>query len=338
MAKIFREIHARSEKPDTHYVLWLEPTDKSYRFLCFKSEDHKWVPVDYKAEWSEITGMPKEFESLESLKEFINSTLVADEVGFHYDGSVPAITGLAKDLEREYAWGDETSKELLPSVDAVLEKIISKVWFEDTTVSLSPKPIRNDMYVGETFDGATVTVTIKNMHEGSNSGWSAEKTGEATLDSVDKNKSQIKIKSFTPSKSKSHGVKVTVITYDSDGKEKKLTEETAFNSYYPYYVWTSESKETRLPNNLSDYKKMLKGEFSFLFKANSQLYYNILVPYSISEATQANTNDWKNKFENNSCSYQVGVRNYYWFQTKDAVRSSSLKDINVVVKLEKYRD
>ena len=338
MAKIFREIHARSEKPDTHYVLWLEPTEKSYRFLCFKSEDHKWVPVDYKAEWSEITGMPKEFESLESLKDFINSTLVADEVGFHYDGSVTAITGLSKDLEREYAWGDETSKELLPSVDAVLEKIISKVWFEDTTLSLSPKQICNDMYVGDTFNGATVIVTIKNMHDGSNSGWSAEKTGEAILDSVDNDKLQVKLKSFTPSKSKRHGVKVTVTTYDSDGKEKKLAEETAFNSYYPYYVWTSASMETASPNNLSDYKNMLKGEFSFLFKANSQLYYNILVPYSISEATQANTNDWKDKFKKKQCSYTVGGRNYYWFQTTDAVRNSSPKDINVVVKLEKYRD
>lgn len=338
MAKIFREIHARSEKPDTHYVLWLEPTEKSYRFLCFKSEEHKWVAVDYKAEWSEITGMPKEFESLESLKEFINSTLVADEVGFHYDGSVPAITGLAKDLEREYAWGDETSKELLPSVDAVLEKIISKVWFEDTTVSLSPKPICNDMYVGETFNGKTVTVTIKNMHDGSNSGWSAEKIGEATLDSVDKDKSQIKLKSFTPSMSKRHGVKVTVNTYNSDGKEIKLTEDTAFNSYYPYYVWTSESKETILPTSLSEYKNMLKGDFNFVFKKNSELYYNILVPYSISEATQANTNDWKGKFVKKSSNYNVGRRNYYWFQTTDAVRSTSDKDIKVVVKLEQYRD
>lgn len=338
MAKIFREIHARSEKPDTHFVLWLEPTEKSYRFLCFKSEENKWVAVDYKAEWSEITGMPKEFESLESLKEFINSTLVADEVGFHYDGSVPAITGLAKDLEREYAWGDETSKELLPSVDAVLEKIISKVWFEDTTVSLSPRPICKDMYVGETFNGATVNVIIKNMHDGSNSGWSPEKIGDAILDSVDNDKLQIKLKSFTPSKSKSHGVKVTVTTYDSDGKEKKLTADTAFNSYYPYYVWTSTSKEDSFPTSLSEYKEMLKGYFNFVFKKNSQLYYNILVPYSISEATQANTNDWKGKFEEKTCSYKVGSRNYYWFQTKEAVRSSSPKDINVVVKLVKYRD
>lgn len=346
MGRIFREILARNTKPESHLVLWLEPTEEGFKLLCFKQELNKWVTMQTIVSWDDIVSMPDIFKDEKTLREALAQTNVADEVGFHYDGSVSAITKLQKVLERKYAWDKENGEttELLPSVDQVLETIIAKVWFEKTTITASG--LGTDIYVGGQCGGGTATFVVKNFHPQKTSGnFTLAALGGVTISpkSITSEKDgshAISVSVFTPTKTGQYGVKLTVVTTDADGNAESVSAQRNYNAYYPYYAWSSTTKQASLSSvtSLSSYKTMLKSAtFDFNFKGGKMLYYNILVPFDLNDATQANTGDWTDKFTTVTNSFKIGSRSYKWYQTTNPVNSAG-ETVPVHITLTNYKD
>lgn len=346
MGRIFREIVARDTKPESHLVLWLEPTDEGFKLLCYKQEQSKWVTMQTIVSWDDIVSKPDIFTDEDTLLKTLAQTNVADEVGFHYDGSVSAIAKLTKALERKYTWDEESGEEtvLLPSVDQVLEAIIAKVWFEKTTIAASG--LGSDIYVGDQCAGGTASFVVKNFHPQKTSGnFVLSALGGVTITpkSVTSEKDgthAISVSTFTPSKTGQYGVKLTVATTDADGNAESVSAQRNYNAYYPYYAWSSATKQASLSSvtSLSSCKTMLKAAtFDFNFEGGKTLYYNILVPFDLKEATQANTDDWTTKFSTVTNSFKIGGKSYKWYQTTNPIISAG-DTVPVHITLTNYKD
>lgn len=354
MARTFREIIAQNVKPETQLVLWLEPTDKAFKLKCYKHEHRAWVPIQTEVTWEEILNKPGSLESEETFKEAVLGALVADEVGFHYDGDVSAITVLANPnynpnvIKRKYDWGNGGEEVTMASVDTILETIIKKVWFVDTTVTAGG--YSGNLYVDDkSGTSGTATFTVKNYHGLPTSGMTLERVGNvpsispSAITNPGNKTYTVSIPEFTPTRGQ-QGVKITVVTKDSNGVAATKTALAVKTAYYPYYAWGSETQVTKatLASSMKSVSKaMLTGTtFSFPYKAGKTLWYNILVPFSVTEATQGLKGDWSSVFNvgiiadsERATEVKVGGRTYLWYQSRDAVASESTQDLTVMVTL-----
>ncbi len=346
MARTFREIIAQNVKPETQLVLWLEPTDKAFKLKCYKHEHRAWVPIQTEVTWEEILNKPGSLESEETFKEAVLGALVADEVGFHYDGDVNAISVLANPnynpdvIKRKYDWGDGSEEVTMASVDTILETIIAKVWFVETTVTAGG--YSGNIYVGDSSDtSGTATFTVKNYHGLPTGGITLAKVGTvsklnpSSIIESGNGTYTISIDGFTPGKSGSYGVKMTVATKDSDGKDKYVSATAAKNAWYPYYAWTSSAKvtESALASSMANKAMLTSKNLTFQYKAKSSLYYNLLVPFELVKASQRMDSDWTDKFVKKTSKVKVGDRTYLWYQTEDAQVSDVAEDQTVTVVL-----
>lgn len=334
MARTFREIWAQDTKPATQLVMWLRPTETGFNLMVFKPEQNKWVPLQSVTKWSDIEGMPDFMRDGDTINEYfkklISSAGIADEVAFDYGGTVPAITGLDRTLDREI--GGETVR--LASVDAALEAIISKVWFEETTASING--MGGDVYVGDKCGPYKLNYNVVNFHSGVGTSITLGASAGMTVTpsgAVSATKGEATVPVFTPTSQGRKAVSVTAVTLNSDGKPVTKSASTYVTAYFPYYTWTSDTPEADVANR-GDRHYLKDKSFTFKFVGNSTKYYNLLIPdVAIEEITQANTNDWLNKFSKVATQFNIAGRSYAWYRTAKTQTSVSDEDEEVTVKV-----
>ncbi len=332
MARTFREIWAQDTKPTTQLVMWLRPTETGFNLMVFKPEQNKWVPLQSVTKWSDIEDMPDFMRDGDTINEYFKSLIssagIADEVAFSYDGSVPAITGLERTLDREV--DGETVR--LASVDSALEAIIAKVWFEETTVSITG--MGGDAYVGDACGPYKLNYNVANFHPGAGTGVRLDASAGLTVTpsgAVTETKGEATVSIFTPTSQGPKSVTVTAVTLDSDGKPVTKKASASVTAYFPYYAWASDTQEGDVANRGE--RKMLTGtSFKFKFVGRSTKYYNILIPdVGIKSVTQAMENDWLDKFIKVDTKFNVAGRAYAWYRTDKAQTSASDEDADVTV-------
>lgn len=334
MARTFREIWAQETKPQTQLVMWLRPTETGFNLMVFKPEQNKWVSLQSVTKWSDIEGMPDFMRDGDTINEYFKSLVssagIADEVAFDYGGTVPAITGLDKTLDREL--DGETVR--LASVDAALEAIIAKVWFEETTVLING--MGGDVYVGDACGPYKLNYNVVNFHPGAGTSIRLGASAGLTVKpsgAVTETKGEATVSIFTPTSQGPKSVTVTAVTLNSDGKPVTKKATASVTAYFPYYAWASDTLEGDVANRGE--KAMLKSEtFTFKFIGRSTKYYNLLIPdVAITGITQANTNDWLDKFSRVGTKFNVAGRAYAWYRT-DKTQTSAGDDEDVTVTVE----
>lgn len=336
-ARIFRQIIESAKPPESGLDLWLEPNGTSFWLNAFKRERQEWVSLGTKAYWGDIINMPDYIKTDEAFKTYVNKLIenagIADSVAFKYDGTVEQITALAKTLSREVD-GEEVT---LPSVDAALERIIAKVWFQKMVASLSG--MSDNVYIGEAVSDKTLQYSVTNFSGGEDS--YIRVSGNDSLMSLtpsgdlEAESGSITLAGFTPTSRKSYKVTLEVSCEDSDGVAggQKQSPSCSLNAYWPVWAWKSEDAATEAPSTLTGKKMLMSTTFTFSFE-NGNYYYYLLLPVELSNATQANTGDWKDKFSVvNDSAYTICNRKYKLYRTTEKQNNTSAAaSVTVTVK------
>lgn len=336
-SRIFRQVIESAKPPESGLDLWLEPNDKSFWLNAFKRERQEWVSLGSKAYWDDIIDMPDYIKTEEAfntyIKKFIADAGIADSVAFNYDGTVEQITALAKTLEREV----DGAKMTLPSVDATLERIIAKVWFQKMVASLSG--LSGNVYIGEAVTDKTLKYSVANFSggegsyirvSGNDSLMTLTPSGDLEAESGD-----IALSGFTPTSRKSYKVTLEVSCEDSDGVAggQKQSPSCSLNAYWPIWAWKSETAMTEAPADKTGKSILMSTSFTFSFEKGNYYYY-LLLPVDLSNATQANTGDWKDKFSVvNESALTICGRKYKLYRTTEKQNNTSAAaNVTVTVK------
>lgn len=238
MARTFREIRAQQPAPKGKDVMWLRPTDGGFNILAWKPETEEWAPMESVTRWGDIEGAPPPVADEATLERWVRGIVsaagIADEVGFHYGGAAAAIKALPRTLRR--AVGGEEA--LLPSVDAALEAIISKVWYEPMSLSLTGAA-GGAVKVGDTIPAfkalcsasaapADAELTLRAW------GGTAAVTPEASF--------TFNVPAVEASARKAYSVTLSATGSDSDGRPQSVAPKSiTWSAWWPALSWRTAS-------------------------------------------------------------------------------------------------
>lgn len=300
-ARIFRQILERAKPPESEFDLWLEPARDKFWLLVYKRETQEWISLGTKTAWGDVLDKPSIFQSEENFNEYVNNLIegagIADSVAFDYnDGTVSQIENLPKVLKRTVDGEEKT----LVSVDAVLEAIIAKLWFQSLGLTLAANGWNGkSVYVGDEVPAVPISYSAANYVDNEYSKITVKPNGvTVNWDEEDGSRENSgTIAKFTAVARRTYSVKVDVACDDADGNHEgqKKSATVALNAYYPIWVWSSATETTTPP---TDSKKMLTSltSASFKFKPGNYYYYMLLPDViSIKEATQGLKGDWEQK-------------------------------------------
>lgn len=294
MARTFREIRAQQPAPKGKDVMWLRPTDGGFNILAWKPETEEWAPMESVTKWGDIEGAPGPLADEASLGEYVRGIVsgagIADEVGFSYGGSAEAIASLPRTLTRTVG-GEEVA---LPSVDAALEAIIAKVWYEPMTLSLTGAA-----------GGAVKVGDAIPAFKASCSASSAPADAELTLRAWGEVKVRTGEASFTynvpglaASERKAYTVQLTATGTDSDGKPQSVAPKSiTWSAWWPALYWrtASYSEPSSIPAGASALLLSKTSGLGKVFDFDATAGYYVALPKGV-ELTDfgqmQGMNDW----------------------------------------------
>lgn len=329
-ARIFRQIKESAKPLETPMDMWLMPNARSFWLMVYKPEQREWVSLGTKTYWDEILARPTYLLNEENLINFINENTInvqtADEVGFRYDGTVDTITSIEPTVTVK------ESGENLPSVDAVLEKIIRKIWWQDLSVGITTSPKYRYVKVARDTGDISFSWKISNYIKGESSTVNCIKssmdltvTGTEALAMVDGDATgTLTIPSFRPTAYKDYTVKVQAVCEDADGNATGQSKSDTYSIWarFPYfagttldflYTYYNIDPSTGVPDNsditddvdIDDAGQVfflrfhmltgLTATFKFAKGTNS---YMMVIPsvYEVTEITQGLKGDWNGFF------------------------------------------
>lgn len=331
-ARIFRQIKESVKPLGTPMDMWLKPNARSFWLMVYKPESQEWVSLGTKTYWEEILEKPTYLLNEENLINFINENTInvqtADEVGFRYGGSVDAITSIEPTVTVE------ENGENLPSVDAVLEKIIRKLWWQDLSVGITTSPKYSYVKVARDTGDITFNWKISNYIKSESSTVNCIKsstditvTGTEGLANVDGDATgTITIPSFKPTAYKDYTVKIQAVCEDADGNVKGQNKSDTYSvcARFPYFAGTTldflytiynidpstgEPDDSDITEEIGDMGKifflrfpMLTGSTATFKFAKGTNSYQMIIPsiYEVTEITQGLKGDWNGFFTKSS--------------------------------------
>lgn len=238
MARTFREIRAQQPAPKGKDVMWLRPTDGGFNILAWKPETEEWAPMESVTKWGDIEGAPPQLADAATLEGWVRGIVsgagVADEVGFHYGGSAAAIKSLPATLSRTVG-GEEA---LLPSVDAALEAIIAKVWYEPMALSLTGAA-GGSVKVGDTIPAFTARCSASSPPPDAEltlRAWGVARavTAEASF--------SFNVPAVEASERKAYSVTLSATGSDSDGAPQTVAPKSiTWSAWWPALSWRTAS-------------------------------------------------------------------------------------------------
>lgn len=238
MARAFREIRAQQPAPKGKDVMWLRPTDGGFNLLAWKPEAEEWSPMESVTRWGDIEGAPGQLADAATLERWVRGIVsgagIADEVGFHYGGGAAAIRALPRTLARTVG-GEEA---LLPSVDAALEAIIAKVWYEPMALTLAGAA-GGAVKVGDTIPAFKASCAASNAPADAELtlrawGGVAKVAAEASF--------EFNVPPVEASARKAYSVTLSATGSDSDGRPQAVAPKSiTWTAWWPALSWRAPS-------------------------------------------------------------------------------------------------
>lgn len=294
MARTFREVRAQRPAPKGKDVMWLRPTEGGFSLLAWKPEKDAWAPMESVTRWGDIEGRPGPLADEAALGEYVRGVVsgagVADEVGFDYGGAAEAIRSLPKTLTR--AVGGEEA--LLPSVDAALEAIIAKVWYEPMTLALSGAS-GGAVKVGDTIPAFKASCSAASAP--ADAVLTLRAWGEVAMVTAETSFTY-NVPSVEASARKSYSVTLTATGSDSDGGAQSVAPRSAaWAAWWPALSWRTAaySEPSSIPKDATATLLARTSGLGKIFDFDSAGGYYLALPEGVSFTDfgqMQGMNDW----------------------------------------------